>query len=291
MNKEGAFAWLGRGIPKEGRDLAALMGAVCAVLLVVYCFNDDLAKFLAYLSGGGIVIWLANRRASAMEGTLTVAEKGLAIARFKDTVAMLEREESSVLVGAVYALHRMAEEKGDLRKFVFDILCEFVREAKTGRDIARQIAIEILFSHSAENIYREFQARLPRANLYGFHMSKLLLSNADLADATLGDLEAQGIDLTDAKLTGVRSSENLNLRKATLVRADMSGAELKNVHFDGSDFKDAVMNKANFTGSYFDNALNLTYEQLSTVNSLCDVRGLPEELVEKLGKERPGLFN
>ena len=290
MTGKRLIARLCGAIPEESRPLVAFMLVAGAAIFLGYCLNASLAQFAAYLVGGGTIILLANRRATAMENNVRVAEKGQVIARFKNAVEMLGSQHSPIWIGAIYALHQMAEEEKELRKSVFDVLCEFARVAESGRETARQIVIDILFSSSEENIYHGFRARLPKANFSGFRLPKLNLANANLSGATFGDMSAAEVDLTDANLTFAKSADKVNLKKAILVGADLSNSTLNNVHFDEANFKRAVMQDADFSGSYFHRARNLTYEQLATVRSLRDVSGLEVEVEAKLRENHLRLF-
>ena len=154
-------AWL------EPRFTVVIVVAI-PVVIVVYLWCGEVGRFLTYVVGGAAVIWLTNRRATAMEDNVALAQKGQAVARFESAVKLLESKNSAIIVGAVYALNRMAKEEVEYRAPVFDVLCELIREGgEEYLESARKIAVRLIFEKEGEDGGKtySFHGRLMEANL------------------------------------------------------------------------------------------------------------------------------
>lgn len=251
--------------------------------------------FPVSLLGGGIGIWLANRRASAMVDNVRLN-------RFKDAVGMLAGSKSSVLVGAVYALHEIAEEDGKLRRAVFHILCEFVRKAENGSErekdaaanaglVARQTALQFLFGADGAEIYGGRKARLAKAIFADLDLSKMNFTKADLTEANLKNSTIRHPAIfAEAELKGIQLLSGHDMGESDLSHADMRDTNFLYVHFEGCNFAGTKMRNTSFVGCFFFGAKNLTYAQLESAKSLRDARGLPQDVEKQLRRDKPELF-
>lgn len=107
-----------------------------------------------------------------------------------------------------------------------------------------------------------FRANLANANLAGAD-----LSSANLGEAILTNADLSGANLTDAALGAMAYVENKNrvptqieLANATLVRVNLSGANLSSANltraiFAQADLSSARLNRANFEGTILDLAI------------------------------------
>lgn len=159
-------------------------------------------------------------------------------------------------------------------------------------------------------------ADLTDANLKGANLTGANLKGADLTRAKLDSCVFEKVNLIRAKLpsdlTGVKSmkgakldevefytgsklkglqlsslkGQNGSLKNAKILYADLSDAKLMKVDLTGTDLTGTDLTGANLTGTK-----GLTFEQLSTVKCLYDVKGLKKELEQKLRAKNPKLFD
>jgi len=112
-------------------------------------------------------------------------------------------------------------------------------------------------------------ADLWRCNLNGAYLRWSLFQGADLRWANLQRANLGRSDMRD-----------VNLRWADLTEADMGGADLAG----------ASLNGASLEGAFFWRVKNLTFEQMTSVATLHNIRGLDRELAARLHDEHPHLF-
>ena len=295
-----------------------ILAAAVPILVVVYLAFGEIGKFLTYIIGGAAVIWLTNRRAAAMEDNVALAQKGQAVARFESAVKLLESNNSAVIVGAVYALDRMATEEKEYKAPVFDVLCELIREGEQEHlESARKIATRIIFAKENEEGGKAygFRGRLTGAELSGWDLSGLDFSKAefagaDLSHANLKDTVLRGANLAGAKIYALEIDSRTNMQEvilrgvevssSTLRGIDMSRADLgpgngigtrfNFVTFVSCDFGDACLDGAQLKNVKFEDCKNLTEEQLLRVGSLCRVEGLGSAIESALRRKKPELF-
>ncbi len=301
----------------DGRFPAILAGAI-PTLFVIFLLSEEIGQFLSYVVGGAAVIWLTNRRAKAMEDNVSLAQKGQAITRFESAVKLLESKNSAIVVGAVYALHRMATEETEYRRPVFDVLCELIRQGGQEQfQSGRRIAVKVLFSAESEDgqkIY-PFEGRLNGAKLKGWDLSGLDFSGSDFEEADLSNVNFRDSNLAAANLTGaevdrLEVNERTRYRGARFCGVCLSSIDFKGVDmsetdfratgtsvtqlsfvsFEECDFKDARFDDVKLDGVTFENCKHLTVEQLARARWLRKVKGLGQEVEEALRRGSPHLF-
>ena len=250
---------------------------VVAILVVVWhCYSQELAKFLGYLFGGGLLFWqisVTSRRAAAAEKTAELTEIGNIAERFKNAIEHLGNDSASVHLGGIYALHHIAQEVEGYRKRVFEILCAHIRETTTQMEyktretsskeieptIEIQSILNLLFIDTQDReIYKGLQGNLEDADLQGAVLIKADLQYANLYRANL---------------------QNADLRVANLQRTDLLGANLQN-----ADLWAAKLQNVDLT-----NVQNLEVKQLLKAETLYGA-GLPEGMKEEIMQKEPGLF-
>jgi len=138
------------------------------------------------------------------------------------------------------------------------------------------------------------EANLAVAHLQGdilvdVHLEKAKLERANLRYASLyrGNLQKaffyranlQGALLAEAKLEGAY------LIEANLKKADLSQADLQGVDFYKADLEGANLHRANLEG-----AINITFNQLSKVETLYNAK-IDEDLLIPLKEQYPALFH
>ena len=133
------------------------------------------------------------------------------------------------------------------------------------------------------------ETNLRGADLEGANLHGAKLRGADLMGAKLGGAHLFSVDLGEAYLYGAKlSGANLrfaDLGGATLFKVDLGGADLRNTKLEGADLRGAILRGANLRG-----AKDLIYDQLLSTKSLFQARGIDEEWLELLKKEKPCLF-
>lgn len=300
------------------RRFSVLLIAAIPILVLVYLFCGEVGRYLTYVVGGAAVIWLTNRRATAMEDNVTLAQKGQAVARFESAVKLLESTNSAIIVGAVYALDRMAKEEKEYKAPVFDVLCELIRENEEEHlESARKIAIRVIFAKEREGdtVAYPFRGRLMGAKLSGWDLSELDFSGtefvgADLNGANLRASILRGTNLSRASIYGLKVDSRTNMREVVLRGVAVSSGDFKEIDFseadlrsDGGvvtrfnhvnfidcDFKNARLDGAEFRNVRFQDCRNLTEEQLLRVGLLSRVEGLKSAMENSLRGKKPELF-
>lgn len=242
-------------------------------------YNGELFKVLVTILGGLLVLWglyLNYRRTKTLENQTEnqskqiqafvnqnkITEKGKVDERFKNAIEHLGNEKDAIVLGGIYALHRIAQEDKTYRQTVFDILCSYIRE-KTSMDeklniewselseteravtkpkIVIQTIIDLLFKipDNQDYIYEGFKANLNGIICISANFISTLLQGADLSNAHL-----ESSDFSKALLSG-----------ASLYHAFMQNARLDNAYLDetnlsSSDFSDANLNDSHFEGATF----------------------------------------
>lgn len=217
-------------------------------------YNGEFVKFSASIIGGGFLFFgllLNARRTKAVEKQNKLTRKGHVDERFKNAIEHLGSDKDAIVLGGIYALHRIAQENKTYRQPVFDILCSYIRgktsslklwdeitEFERGTikpTIVIQTIIDLLFktADSKNYIYMGL-----KANLNGIRCIHANFSGAHLVNADLINAHMEGAILTDVHL----ESADMNVIK-------LDGARLEQVHFEGSS-----LSYANFEGTYIDQA-------------------------------------
>ena len=290
-----------------------------AGLIVLFRYDSELAKFTAYLLGGGLLLWqvwtssqrakAAEETAKAMQKTADTTEKGNIAERFKNAIEHLGHESPSVRMGSIYALHHIAQEVDDYRERVFEILCAHIRETTTQKEYKPQIiprvktnseahfkpSIEIesilrlLFCEPPDRrIYEGLRANLDNANLL---RANLMHSNIQNARFFSADLQCAGFFYSNLQESGF---SNANLYNAFFIGTELQGANFSNSILWKTKFADANLQGCNFLNANlkeatFINAKNLTAEQLLEAKTLYKAK-LPDGMEAEIKQEKPELF-
>lgn len=269
--------------------------AVATALILVWNFGkSELAEFLAYLLGGGLLIWQvrnASRRATAAEKVAEATESGNVAERFKNAIEHLGNEATSVRLGGIYALQNIAEENKKYREQIFNILCAHIVEITTATgykpqkhvrwrrkfefeggflgDSANEIVsmvceiptpeiqtiLKLLFvAQSAQKIYQDYCANLASANLRGANFFDWQAPESN--DEFSANLEKA--DLTDTDLCEANlchvNLQGALLGYAKLKKAHLQGANLTDAYFDHTEMQDTEFLGANLQCTNFNDA-------------------------------------
>ena len=276
--------------------------AVIAGLIVLFRYDSELAKFTAYLLGGGLLlwqVWTSSQRAKAAEDTVKLVEKGNIAERFKNAIEHLRHESASIRMGGIYTLHDIAQDVKEYRESVFEILCAHIRETTTQDEyksrkiqigggnsgvlsrptIEIQSILKLLFSEPPwDRPYKGFYANLDHVNLMGVYLSMSNMQSASFSSANLQGAFFFGSDLQWTSFL------NANLRGAFL-----RGTTLKGTHFEETDLQNANFLMANLQGAYLSGAKNLTAEQLLEAKTLYKAK-LPRQIEAEIRQRKPELL-
>ncbi len=134
-----------------------------------------------------------------------------------------------------------------------------------------QLLIALVNSNLSKETYEKIfeSSDFSSAALQGAHLSGSLLSREDFNDVDV---------LMKYLIRGIPHENEVNWR----ARA--------RAHLRGANLRDADLSNANLSGADLSGAINITIDQLSTVASLFNCKGLPEEMEKKLREKRPYLF-
>ncbi len=242
-----------------------------AILLTVwFTCNPELAKFLGYITGGGMLIWqinISSRRAKSaedtakeMQKTTELTEKGNISERFKNAVDHLGHDLASVRLGGIHGLHYIAREVADYRSLVLAILCSHIRETTTRNSYSPskdqlgnifptneiQSALELLFSGGEEDqIYCDLDANLENARLEGVWLVDAKMQRINLRGAILQNAVIGRTDLSYAKLDAANARDAIfagtSFRHARLYGTDLTGSILTDANFRDTLMKHTVV--------------------------------------------------
>ena len=221
--------------------LIILLILLAIVFVVVMCFENpkrifnllgvsekqqpkyEVLKFLG-ISMGGILVALqavmSYKRAKAMEETAKSqadaskaqaranenTEQGLRQERLKNAIEHLGHERDSVRLGGAYELFHLAEDNKDLRKTAFDMLCLHIRQTTGEKEYQENYKskpseeIQSLLTLLFVQDHKVFKGL--QINLQGIWLNGVNLRKARLAKAVLSGTYLQGCDLHGAYLQG-----------------------------------------------------------------------------------------
>ena len=126
--------------------------------------------------------------------------------------------------------------------------------------------------------------KLQLANLTGAELKK-----ADLRWANLQEARFIAANLQKATLQWT-NSKKVNFGAAKLEKSTLRWADLQEANFTNVKLQETNLQGANLQGATFRGAQGVTFEQLSQVKTLYDVKGLDPDLEKKLKQARPELF-
>ena len=220
----------------------------------------EVVKLIGWATGGLLAmfgLWIANRRAKAMEMQAEIANSDSREKRFRDGVTHLGHVESSVRLGGIYGLYQLAQDywkvndKKERSANIIDILCAHIRN--TTRSEKYQDKHENQPSEEIESIldllFRPADGKIfLRGTNDQIDLSRCLLARADLSfaqlqSANLSRAQLQGANLSRAQLRGA------NLSKAQLQAANLNEAQLQGANLDMAQLQRADLYMAQLQGA------------------------------------------
>jgi uncharacterized protein YjbI with pentapeptide repeats len=176
-----------------------------------------------------------------LQQTATLEQKRLIASRYEGAVPLLGSEDTSVKLGAIYALGDVARESETLCMAVAETFAAWLRRhcakgatpvhAVDHRSLANAIVtmLNLMFLRDAPPEKRGLN--LLDTDLSWARFEGRPLRGAQLRDADLHGAMLEGIDLCHADLTGA------NLRETILTRARLSGAILANAECENLEIQ------------------------------------------------------
>ena len=241
--------------------------------------------------------------------TYRQGEERLVTERFAKAVEQLGHQDTSVRIGAIYALERIANDSSKDRGAVLEILTAYVRErsqlreeadskknSKLGQSLSEtklptdvQSALTVVANQDKANLGRKVldlsnsnlsNADFKGARLFGIQFMQTNLNNA-IFSCIINSATKECFEKVDLKHAGLH---NASLKGAYILGVDLSNAKLENTdlksthievtNLDGADFKGADLDGATLIDTNLRRAKNLTDKQLK-FSLLCKVQ-LPE---------------
>ncbi|MFE1744848.1 pentapeptide repeat-containing protein [Coleofasciculus sp. H7-2] len=227
-------------------------------------------KIVATTFGGAAIlfnVFYAAKRAKAMDDSAIAANKSAEAAldnakaalknaeaaqdkqiteRFTKAIELLDSKNTSIRLGGIYALERIAKDSKKDHWTIMEVLTAFVREnallkeeeiqqeqsPKIPTDI--QAALTVIGRRDVDKDPENQGLNLQYTNLDGANLREANLQRANLSEANL-----QRAYLIEANL------QRANLSEANLQRAYLSGANLEGAYLSGANLEGAYLRAAN----------------------------------------------
>lgn len=210
--------------------------------------------------------------------TYRQGEERLVTERFAKAVEQLGHQDSSVRIGAIYALERIASDSTKDQRAVLEILTAYVRERSPLQKKADSKNNKLGDSLSETQLPTDIQSALTVvANQDETNLGRkvLDLGNSNLSNAVFNGARLYGISFMDTNLSNATFAcivngetnecfEEVNLEKASFYDATLKGAfifgvnlsnaKLRNVDLKSSRIIDTNLDGANFEGADLDGA-------------------------------------
>ena len=258
-------------------QIALAIGGLAALVFIFACFVNTSERMTVWqfftAIAASVGIYVANRRAKAMEGTAKAGHDANEQKAYNEAVANLGNKEStSARLGGIYGLFDLAQSKPLRRRNITEILCAHLRETTQRKayqkDNSRQPSNEV---QSLLNVLCELndinlkgaktrdiklnleQSYLRGANMEGKNLRKAQLHEAKLQGAILFKAELQGAYLWDVQLQGAilifAKLQGANLGRAGLQGADLSRAELQGADLGNAGLQGARLGNVGLQGA------------------------------------------
>ena len=273
------------GFAKDGGEIAKFFG-----IDETNGDKKETMEFIAFGMSGVIAAIVAvafNRRASAQEWNNELIEKGHINDRFQHAATNLGHVKRRTRITSFYQFYHLAKgSEYDLRKSIFDILCDHLRHItsgqfyenpKEGKDTITdecQTLLNILFKSEDKPVLDEFHADLKNINLPRADLSNANLTGAKFSYATLTSINFAKTNLVEsdffhADLFHADFKESI-IKKAKMWDANLSCAMFNGADLSGADFTGANLSSANFQGALLVGAdfseANLTHAKFLDAN-------------------------
>ena len=168
-------------------------------------------KFYAYVVGGIVLIWqvrIANRRATALERTAALGEKGNITERFKNAIEHLGNPSESIRMGGIYGLYHVVRESREYADTVLKILCAHAKSVMAGPGYtekekpSNEIAaiLDVLFPIIPDDENQKIEVLFEKVDISGWH-----LQGADVKSRHIKYVHGSEVNLSEARLSSGRT--------------------------------------------------------------------------------------
>jgi uncharacterized protein YjbI with pentapeptide repeats len=277
----------------------------------VNAITNTRTAFLAGLVGLGALgtFWLNSRVYGITARTFEVTERGHVTDRYSKAIEQLGNDSLDVRLGGIYALEQIAKDSARVEQdqaTIAEVLSAFVRVHSdpiyryraslrlSAAEKASTLSDEALAGQAKDHVTKV--AKLPvdvqaAVTVLGRLPSSETVSRGDLTEATLRHVtlhtDLTGATLVRTDLTAANLADatlvGTDLTSAKLSEADLSGADITRANLSGANLTRAKLHNANFTGA------NLISADLSEAN-LTEVGWLTEmDLLTQVDLRRANL--
>lgn len=282
MKSKLSFKIIGHNTNKLIKGLvftAFLLGFLYLLSLATYGFSYipkfeenelNTLKIFVQIIGGAFIfygLYLNQRRLKVNENQLRVNEEGNVTERFKNAIEQLGNKESStVRLGAIYSLNRIANDSVKDQKSIQKIICTHLIDIAKGKQSNEIQSILDLFR---ENKIYEGElinlsgAKINNAIFEDINFSKSVSKRIEISNSRFTNVNFENSKIPLAKLhkcdflpynvinvKDLNSSLNNNLAQADINLSSINECNFYNVWFFKTRFHGAKFIKSNFNGCY-----------------------------------------
>ena len=257
-------------------QIALAIGGLAVLAFLFVCFVDSSEELTAWqfftVIAASVGIYVAYRRAKAMEDTAKAGHDANEQKAYNEAVANLGNKNPSVRLGGIYGLFDLAQSNRSKSRNITEILCAHLRETTQRKSYQKdnnlqpsneiQSLLDVLCELNEGNLaHKESsnirldlqQSYLRGANLEGKNLCTAQLRKAELRGAILWMAKLQGAYLWDVQLQGAilfgAKLHGASLCRARLQGADLYGAELQGADLFGAKLQGASLGRAELQGA------------------------------------------
>lgn len=227
---------------------------------------DDSRKTIATIIGGLFVVIGAVFTYSNYE----LSYEGQVTNRFSTAVVLLKDDDSSVRLGGLYALERVAKDSPKDHSTIMEILAAYIRERSR---LQEKLERGKITNANSNQLVKTIKGEQLNNNV---NEANINTENSSSDMKTSEELPAPEDILTAIEIICRREQKNdkenfvFDLTKANLKRANLRNADLRNANFRNANFRNANLINANLINadlSYVDlSYVDLIYADLSYAN-------------------------
>ena len=203
-------------------------------------------KFYAYLVGGIVLMWqvrISDRRATALEKTAALGEKGNITERFKNAIEHLTHSSEAIRIGGIHTLYHIAQEASEYKDAVFGILISHLQETLNSPKYKMRIRID-RDEDGVEKI--DMPTNEVMAILHAFFPE--LSESGPMPSCLFGRVNLSELDLRGV-LLGRRRMDKVIAEGANLSRAALSYSHLADANFSYANLAGVYLVQANLEES------------------------------------------
>lgn len=208
-----------------------------------------LLQTVATLVGGIAIFWnivlarkqmkLAQDQSKNAQDQIKLAQNQIITELFSRSVEQLGHDQSSVRMGAIYSLERVARDSAQDHSVVMEVVASYIRDQShivNGEDISQR-------PYPGRDIHAAITV-LDRLNLIE-NAPCICLINVDLRGVDFANKKFNNSDLARSNLSGYETNLfHVSLRNANCYRTNLSGTQLKQADLSGARIEQANLSEA-----------------------------------------------